>query len=145
MDSIFSHHLYAYNIIFIPVCLILLDTKIKKFKIGIVERISKFSHVHDIKCKDVHIVSSMARNSNSDICENENEVQPTSSQWTQITGHPVDRIMGKSILLTHKAENLEIDIPRARELGRGELGGAEWTIIGRIIIATETHDSRGDA
>lgn len=97
--------------------------------------------MHDIKCKDV-LVSSMARNSNSDICENENEVQPTSSQWIQITGHPVDRIMGKSILLTHKAE---IDIPRARELGRGELGGAEWTISGRIIIATETHDSRGDA
>lgn len=101
--------------------------------------------MHDIKCKDVHIVSSMAWNSNSDICENENEVQPTSSQWIQITGHPADRIMGKSILLTHKAENLEIDIPRPRELGRGELGGAEWTISGRIIIATETHDSRGDA
>ena len=97
--------------------------------------------MHDIKCKDVHIVSSMARNSNSDICENENEVQPTSGQWTQITGHPVDRLMGKSILLTHEA----VDIPRARELGRGELGGAEWTISGRIIIATETHDSRGDA
>lgn len=98
--------------------------------------------MHDIKCKDVHIVSSMARNSNSDICENENELQPTSSQWTQITGHPVDRLMGKSILLTHKEE---IDVPRARELGRGELGGAEWTISGRIIVATETHDSRGDA
>ena len=103
--------------------------------------------MHDIKCKDVHIVSSMARNSNSDICENENEneLQPTSSQWTQITGHPVDRLMGKSILLTHMAENLEIDIPRAKELGRGELGGEEWTISGRIIIATETHDSRGEA
>ena len=103
--------------------------------------------MHDIKCKDVHIVSSMARNSNSDICENENEVilQPTSSQWTQITGHPVDRLMGKSILLTHKAENLEIDIPSAKELGHGDLGRAEWTISGRIIIATETYDSRGDA
>lgn len=101
--------------------------------------------MHDIKCKDVHIVSSMARNSNSDICENENELQPTSSQWTQITGHPVDRLMGKSILLTHMAENLEIDIPRAKELGREELGGAEWTISGRIVITTETHDSRGDA
>lgn len=100
--------------------------------------------MHDIKCKDVHIVSSMARNSNSDICENENEVQPTSSQWIQITGHPVNRLMGKSILLTHKAENLEIDIPRARELGRRESGRAEWTIRGRIIIATKTHDSRGD-
>ena len=87
----------------------------------------------------------MARNSNSDICENENEVQPTSSQWTQITGHPVDRLMGKSILLTHKAENLEIDFPRTKELGCGELGGAEWTTNGRIIITTETHDSRGDA
>ena len=100
--------------------------------------------MHDIKCKDVHIVSSMARNSNSDICENENEVQPTSSQWIQITGHPVNRLMGKSILLTHKAENLEIDIPRARELGRRESGRAEWTISGRIIIATKTHYSRGD-
>ena len=48
--------------------------------------------MHDIKCKDVHIVSSMARNSNSDIFENENELQPTLSQWTQITGHPVDRL-----------------------------------------------------
>ena len=93
--------------------------------------------MHDIKCKDVHIVSSMARNSNSDICEIENGLQPTSSQWTQITGHPVDRLMGKSILLTH--------IPRAKELRRGVLGGAEWTINGRIIITTETHDSRGDA
>jgi hypothetical protein len=101
--------------------------------------------VHDIKCKDVHIVSSMARNSNSDICENENELQTTSSQWAQITGHPVDRLMGKFILLTHKAENLEIDIPRTKEIGRGELGGAEWTTNGRIIITTETHDSRGDA
>ena len=102
--------------------------------------------MHDIKCKVVHIVPSMARNSNSDICEseNENELQPTSSQWTQITGHPDDRLMGKSILLTHMAENLEIDIPRAKELGRGELGGAEWTISGRITITTETH-SRGDA
>ena len=102
--------------------------------------------MHDIKCKDVHIVSSMARNSNSDLCENENGLQPTSSQWAQITGHPVDRLMGKSILLTHKAKNLEVDIPRAKELRRGELGGAEWTINGRIIITTETHnDSRGDA
>lgn len=114
-------------------CMILLDTKnqlnLKSYHredIGV-------SHVHDIKCKDV-LVSSMARNSNSDICENE---MTTSSQWIQITGHPVDRIMGKSILLTHKAE---IDIPRARELGRGELGGGEW-----IIVATETHDSGGDA
>lgn len=101
--------------------------------------------MHDIKCKDVHIVSSMARNSNSDIGENENELQTTSSQWTQITGRPVDNLMGKFILLTHKAENLGIDIPRAKELGRGELGWAEWTINGRIIISTETHDSRGDA
>lgn len=102
--------------------------------------------MHDIKCKDVHIVSSMARNSNSDICEIENGLQPTSSQWTQIAGHPVDRLMGKSILLTHKAKNLEVDIPKAKELRRGELGGAEWTINGRIIITTETHnDSTGDA
>jgi hypothetical protein len=79
------------------------------------------------------------------MCEKENELQPTSSQWTQITGHPVDRLMGKSILLTHKAENLEIEIPRAKELGLGELAGAERTISGRIIISTETHDSRGDA
>ena len=102
--------------------------------------------MHDIKCKDVHIVSSMARNPNSDICENENELQPTSSQWAQITGHPADRLMGKSILLTHTAKNLEVDIPRAKKLRRGELGGAEWTINGRIIITTETHnDSRGNA
>lgn len=101
--------------------------------------------MHDIKCKDVHIVSSMARNSNSDICKNENELQPTSSRWTQVTGHPVNRLMGKSILLTDKAENLEIYIPRAKELGRGELGRAERTISGRIIITTETHESRGDA
>ena len=100
--------------------------------------------MHDIKCKDVHIVSSMTRNSNSDICEIENGLQPTSSQWTQIIGHPVDRLMGKSILLTHKAKNL-VDIPREKELTRGELDGAEWTINGRIIITTETHDSRGDA
>lgn len=102
--------------------------------------------MHDIKCKDVHIVSSMARNSDSDIREIENGLQPTSSQWTQITGHPVDRLMGKSILLTHTAKNLEVDIPRAKELRRGELGRAEWTISGRIIFTTETHnDSRGDA
>lgn len=126
-------------------CLILLDTHNQiKFKNGIIERIYKLA-MHDIKCKDVHTVSSMARNSNSDICENENELQPTSSQWTQITGHPVDRLMGKSILLTHKAENLEIDIPSAKKLGHGDFGGAEWTISGRIIITTETHDSRGDA
>jgi hypothetical protein len=100
--------------------------------------------VHDIKCKDVHIVSSMARNSNSNICEDENKLQLTSSQWTQITGHPVDRLMGKSILLTRKAEKLENDIPRAKELGRGELGRAERTISGRIIITTETYESRGD-
>jgi hypothetical protein len=100
--------------------------------------------VHDIKSKDVHIVSSMARNSNSDVCENKNELQTTSSQWTQVTGHPVDILMGKSILLIHKGENLEIDIPRAQELGRRELGGAEWTINCGIIITTKTHDSRVD-
>jgi hypothetical protein len=100
--------------------------------------------VHDIKSKDVHIVSSMARNSNSDVCENENKLQTTSSQWTQVTGHSVDRLMGKSISLTHKVESLKIDIPRAQELGRGELGVAEWTTSGRIIITSETDDSRGD-
>lgn len=127
-------------------CLILLDTNNQiKFKNGIIERILKLA-MHDIKCKDVHTVSSMARNSNSDICEIENGLQPTSSQWTQITGHPVDRLMGKSILLTHKAKNLEADIPTAKELRRRELGGVEWTINGRIIITTETHnDSTGDA
>jgi hypothetical protein len=87
----------------------------------------------------------MARNSNSDICGNENGLQPSSSQWTQVTGHPVDRLMGKSILLTHKTKNLEVDILRPKELRRGELGWAGWTISGRIIITTETHDSRGDA
>jgi hypothetical protein len=87
----------------------------------------------------------MAQNSNSDICGNKNGLQPTSSQWTQVTGHPVDRLMGKSILLTHKTKNLEVDIPRPKELRRGELGWAGWTINGRIIITTETHDSRGDA
>ena len=100
--------------------------------------------MHDIKSKDVHIVSSMVRNSNSDVSENKNELQTTSSQWTQVTGHSVDRLMGKSILLTHKVENLEIDIPRAQELGRRELGGAELTINCKIIITTKTHDSRGD-
>lgn len=99
--------------------------------------------MHDIKSKDVHIGSSMAQNSNSDMSENQNQLQTMSSQWTQVIGQLVEKFMGKNMSMTYNFENLEIDIPRAQGPGGRQVGGAKWTINGRIVINTETHDARG--
>jgi hypothetical protein len=45
--------------------------------------------------------------------------------------------------MTYNFENLEIDIPRAQGPGGRQVGGAKWTVNGRIAITTETHDARG--
>ena len=99
--------------------------------------------MHDVKSKDVHIVSSMAQNSKSDVSENHNQRQTMSSQWTQVIGQLVDKLVGKNMSMAYNLENLEIDIPRAQGAGGRELGGAKWTIKGRIVITTETHNARG--
>lgn len=99
--------------------------------------------MHDIKCKDVHIVYSMVQNSNNNMSENQNQQQTMPSQWTQVIGQLFDKLVGKNMSVTYNFENLEIDIPRAQGPGGRELGGAKWTIDGRIVITTETHDAKG--
>ena len=47
--------------------------------------------------------------------------------------------------LTYSFENLEIDVPKAQGLGGRKLGGAKWTINGKIVVTTETYDARGSA
>ena len=55
-----------------------------------------------------------------------------SSQLTQVIGQLVGKLVGRNTSFTYSFENLEIDVPKAQGLGGRKLGGAKWTINGKI-------------
>jgi hypothetical protein len=100
--------------------------------------------MHDIKSKDVHMVDSMARNSNGGINENRNELQTMPSQWTQVMKQSVDKLIRKDISSTCNFQEMKIDTAKAPELGCAQFREEGRTINSRNIITTETQDARGD-
>jgi hypothetical protein len=61
-----------------------------------------------------------------------------SGQWADLIEQLFDRLTGKGAAVTYTFENLIIDIPRAVGPSGQEIGSAEWTINGRLVITAET-------
>jgi len=80
--------------------------------------------------------------------ENTNEqskTQQSGSQWAEMIGQLLDRMTGKGASVTYAFDNLIIDIPRAQGPGGRDMGGAKWTINGKVLITWEAHGSSEEA
>ena len=73
----------------------------------------------------------------------EQQQQQSSSQWSEMIGQVIEKITGKNMSTTISFEHLEVDIPRAQGPGERDLGGAKWTINGKIVWTTEAHKTEG--
>jgi hypothetical protein len=60
-------------------------------------------------------------------------------------GQLLDRMTGKGASVTYAFDNLVIDIPKAQGPGGRDMGGAKWTINGKILITWEAHESSEEA
>jgi hypothetical protein len=69
--------------------------------------------------------------------------QQSPSQWSQIIGQVMEKLMGTNMSTTISFDNLEIDVPKAQGPGGRDLGGAKWTVNGKIIWTTEGHKTSG--
>lgn len=65
--------------------------------------------------------------------------QETSTQWAEIMGQLVDKLVGKNMAMTYNFDNLTIDIPKAQGPGGRHIGSVKWTINGKALIATEAY------
>ncbi len=76
----------------------------------------------------------MSQNTND-----QGKMQQTGSQWAEVIGQLIDRMTGKGASVTYDFDNFVIDIPRAQGPGGRDIGGAKWTINGKILITWEAH------
>ena len=51
--------------------------------------------------------------------------QETSTQWAEIIGQLVDKLVGKNIAMTYNFDNLTIDMPKLRGPGGQHLGSVK--------------------
>jgi hypothetical protein len=58
------------------------------------------------------------------------------SQWAQLIGQTVDKMVGTNISTTMKFDGLEIDVPQVKGLDDTALGSAKWVINGKIQWTT---------
>ena len=65
--------------------------------------------------------------------------QQSPSQWSQIIGQVLESVAGKNMSTTINFQNLEIDIPKAQGPEGRNLGGAKWTVNGKVVWTTELH------
>ena len=72
-------------------------------------------------------------------------IQQSGSQWAEVIGQLLDRMTGKGASVTYAFDNLIIDIPRAQGPGGRDMGGAKWTVNGKILITWEAHESSEEA
>src|SRR4051812_34173818 len=66
-------------------------------------------------------------------------VQRIATQWTELIGTLFDKLTGKGATVTYSFDNLVIDMPRAQGPNGQNLGSAQWTVNGKIIISAEAH------
>jgi hypothetical protein len=65
--------------------------------------------------------------------------QQSPSQWSQIIGQVLESVAGKNMSTTINFQNLEIDIPKAQGPDGRDLGGAKWTVNGKVVWTTELY------
>ena len=68
------------------------------------------------------------------------KTQQTANQWAEILGQLFDKLTGKGASVTYSFDNLVIDIPRAQGPSGQNMGSAQWTINGKLVITAEAHD-----
>ena len=62
------------------------------------------------------------------------------SQWVQLIGETVDKLVGTNISTTMKFDGLEIDVPQVKGPDGTALGSAKWVINGKIQWTTTDSD-----
>jgi hypothetical protein len=58
------------------------------------------------------------------------------SQWSQIMGEIVDKLVGTNTSTTMKFDDLEIDVPQVKGPDGADLVSAKWVINGKIQWTT---------
>lgn len=72
--------------------------------------------------------------------ENDDHINKKNNhQWSEIVGELFDRLTGKGASVAYTFENLVIDIPRAVGPNGQNMGSAQWTINGRVVVTAEAH------
>jgi hypothetical protein len=80
--------------------------------------------------------------------QNTNEqgkMQQSGSQWAEVIGQLFDRLTGKGASVTYVFDDFVVDIPRAQGPGGRDMGGAKWTVNGKILITWEAHKTTDEA
>jgi len=62
------------------------------------------------------------------------------NKWSEIVGHVIDRLMGKSMSATYEFQQLTIDMPKAEGPDGKHIGSVKWTINGKIVITTQAYE-----
>jgi hypothetical protein len=75
----------------------------------------------------------------------QDKMQQSGSQWAEVIGQLFDRLTGKGASVTYNFDNLVVDIPKAQGPGGRDMGGAKWTINGKILITWEAHETSEEA
>ncbi len=65
-----------------------------------------------------------------------------SSQWVELIGEIVDKLVGTNISTTMKFDDLEIAVPQIKGPDGADLGSAKWLINGKIQWTT-TESNKG--
>ena len=58
------------------------------------------------------------------------------SQWAQIMGEMVSKIVGTNMSTTINIDDLVIDVPQAKGPDGRDLGAAKWVVNGKIVWTT---------
>ena len=82
---------------------------------------------------------SMSQEDNTNRQDQGQRQQQSPSQWSQIIGQVLESVAGKNMSTTINFQNLEIDIPKAQGPHGRDLGGAKWTVNGKVVWTTELH------
>jgi hypothetical protein len=85
------------------------------------------------------------KNENKQGQDQQQQQQQSSSQWSQMIEQVIEKLTDKNMSTTIRFDDLEVDIPRAQGPGGRDLGGAKWTINGKIVWTTEVHKTEGGA
>src|SRR5690242_18685944 len=100
--------------------------------------------LHPINSRSCYIVrNNMSQNLNRNENQSSRNQEQSASQWSQIIGQIMEKLMGTNVSTTISFDNLEVDVPRAQGPGGRDLGGAKWTVNGKIIWTTEGHKTTG--
>ncbi len=78
-------------------------------------------------------------NTNQNIENQQQQPEQSVSQWAQMIGQVIEKLTGTNMSTTIRFDNLIVDVPKAQGPGGRDLGGAKWTINGKVVWTTESH------